>query len=65
MPSSSLNTASPRSSTKLRKRAGSRVTIVGAVNWGNSAIDSFSLWLRTARGSLNTRAPARLATSSR
>jgi len=35
-----------------------RVTRVGAVNCGNSAIDSFSLWLRIAAGSLNTRAPS-------
>ena len=40
-----------------------RVTRVGAVKRANSAIASFSLWSRSARGSLNTRAPSRTASS--
>ena len=39
----------------------SRVTSVGAMNSANFAIASFSLWSRTARGRLKTRAPSRSA----
>ena len=65
IPSSSLNTASSCSSTNARNSSAERVTSVGGVNCGNSAIASFSLWLRIASGSLKTRAPSRTACSSR
>ena len=42
----------------------SRAAMVFAVNCGNSAMASFSLWSRTARGELNTRAPSRSAADS-
>src|SRR5256885_15021431 len=42
---------------------GSRVTSVGGENCGYFAIESFSLWSRIARGSLNTFAPSFCASS--
>jgi hypothetical protein len=55
MPSSGFRIASPCFAWKRFSSAGSRVTRVGAMNWGNSRIASFSGWLRSAAGRLKTR----------
>ncbi len=64
IPSSGFRITSPCSAWNARSRFASRVTSVGATNCGNSPIASFSEWSRIDCALLNTRAPARSASSS-
>src|ERR1051325_3849525 len=61
MPSRRFSTTCLCSSTKACRSSMRRATREGTVNCGNSAIENFSLWSRTASGALNTFAPWRSA----
>src|SRR6185369_5878334 len=61
MPSRRLSTTCLFSSTKACRSSIRRASREGTVNCVNPAIENFSLWSRTAPGSLNTLAPWRPA----